>query len=192
MTSEISETFKLPASTVCSSVILSFQFLQHSRFLHTASSLPVPAPSPVSHLLEDTLAPFQRTVLGDQNFVQIEYKMALQEGTRRVIKLRLYLTNSLRGGRCGCSGPSFGPFPSPVPSSSQERCALDVRTVCGMVNEQARCSLRIAYHAGSGSGTNPNIAATYTNELNVIFIFIRCGLSCLRPGWRNGVYYLQK
>lgn len=41
-------------------------------------------------------------------------------------------------------------------------------------------------------GKNPNIVGTYTNKLNVIFIFIRCGLRCLRPSWRGRVYYLQK
>ena len=33
----------------------------------------------------------------------------------------------------------------------------------------------MAYHAQSwNSRKNPNVVATYTNKLNVIFIFIRC------------------
>ena len=43
-----------------------------------------------------------------------------------------------------------------------------------MMNEQVRGNHITAYHALSLTRKNPNIVATYTNKLNVIFIFLRC------------------
>lgn len=50
----------------------------------------------------------------------------------------------------------------------------DIVTCSRSINEQARYNPLMAYRALSLTLEKPEYVATYTNKLNVIFVFIRC------------------